>query len=145
LFIGLLKAYYSLSKQMESAFGRFYRGQGMLARSGGLTGDADGAIVEFAMKAVQRAMAMTLVATALCADRAALPSPATRPDACEARPTLVGRLSVGLRRCVASVRLWEERRDQDRPSPVIVEMPAVIAFVPAPISPFQFRLPPPLP
>jgi hypothetical protein len=96
------------------------------------------------MKAIQRAMAMTLVATALCADSTALPSPAPRPDATPSGQTLVRRLSVSLRRCVSTVRLWEPRRDQDRPEAKIAQPPVVAAFTPLPISPFQFRLPPPV-
>ena len=86
---------------------------------------------------------MTLVATALCADRAVMASPAARPDDSTPTRTLVGRLTVTLRRCVPSVRLWETRRDQDRPAFALLATPASPLIAPVSLSPFQFRLPPP--
>jgi hypothetical protein len=96
------------------------------------------------MKAVQRALALTLVATALCADRAMASPVSERPDATVAQGTLVGRLSVSLRRCVPAVRLLETRRDQDRPALAVVAIPRLPLIAPAAFSPFQFRMPPPL-
>ena len=87
---------------------------------------------------------MTLVATALCADRTvASPSPQL-PDVSVGQQTLVGRLSVSLRRCVPAVRLLETRQDVDRPALTVVPMPQLPMIAPAIFSPFQFRLPPPL-
>jgi hypothetical protein len=94
------------------------------------------------MKAVQKALAMTLVATALCADRAVAASPAVRPEPA-ARSTLVGRLKVSFRRCVAVVRLWEARRDQERPAQAAAPVVQLCRFEAISLSPFQFRLPPP--
>jgi hypothetical protein len=89
-------------------------------------------------------LAVTLVATALCADRA-MASPAPQmPDVSVGQRTLVGRLSVSFRRCVPAIRLLETRRDLDRPALTVVPMPELPAIAPATVSPFQFRLPPPL-
>jgi len=85
---------------------------------------------------------MTLVATALCADRAVIANSAIRPETVP-NSTLVGRLTVNLRRSVASVRLLEVRRDQDELAVVIPAWPQVCRFAPVSLSPFQFRLPPP--
>jgi hypothetical protein len=67
------------------------------------------------------------------------------PDTRDQTPrNLVGRLSVSFRRCAPAVRIVEVRRDQDRPmvfTTVAVESPLL---TPQPLSPFQFRLPPPL-
>jgi hypothetical protein len=94
------------------------------------------------MKAVQRALAITLVATALCADRAVASAPVVRPEPVANR-TLVGRLKVTFRRCVALVRIWETRRDQDRPATAAAFVAPACPFAPLSLSPFQFRLPPP--
>ena len=86
---------------------------------------------------------MTLVATALCADRVVVSAPALRPDATAAARTLVGRLTVSFRRSVSVARVYQDRCDQDRAvvTPVVLTGPAVVR--PFPLSPFQFRLPPP--
>jgi hypothetical protein len=95
------------------------------------------------MKAIRRAVAMTLVATALCADRAVASPQALCPRP-QATGTLAGRISGSLRRCVPAIRLVEVRRDQDRPSVTALPAAPVIIVEPVAYSPFQFRLPPPL-
>lgn len=87
---------------------------------------------------------MTLVATALCADRSLAAPPSARPEAdATASRTLAARLSVTFRRCVSTVRLVAARRDLDRPA-IASEPTAEHPFVaPSPLSPFEFRLPPP--
>jgi hypothetical protein len=97
------------------------------------------------MKAVRQVVAVTLVATALCADRvvASAPHLQNRPEPQTAR-SLVGRLSVSFRRVVPTVRLVETRRDQEpmaRVLPVVIDQPVIM---PLRLSPFQFRLPPPV-
>lgn len=97
------------------------------------------------MKAVRQVVAVTLVATALCADRvmASAPDLQSRPQTQSDR-TLVGRLSVSFRRVVPAVRLVEVRRDQEHTAmvlPVLLDRPIVL---PSRLSPFQFRLPPPV-
>ena len=86
---------------------------------------------------------MVAVTTALCADRAAAAAPATRPHVTEMAGRLVMRLAQRMRRIVAAVRPWQERlrglAQVVRPAPLVA-----VAFVPPrPVSPFQFRLPPP--
>ncbi len=85
---------------------------------------------------------MTLVATALCADRAVIANPVVRPEPVVSQ-TLVGRLTVSFRRSVAAVRFLEVRRDQDQLAVAPTVRPQVSTFAPVSLSPFQFRLPPP--
>jgi hypothetical protein len=94
------------------------------------------------MKTVRRAVAVTLVATALCADRA-IACPCAAPSQAESCRTLVGRLAVRLRRTVATVHLLQARSQAHRPPIVAVAVPGSARISPQPLSPFQFRLPPP--
>jgi hypothetical protein len=98
------------------------------------------------MQKVQRAVAMTLVATALCADRAATAAPMLRPQtAVPAAQTLVGRLTTCLRHVVPGVRLYQVRGEgRTAPANIRAVIPASIDITPPPISPFRFRLPPPV-
>ena len=93
-------------------------------------------------------LAVTLVATALCADRAVAaavtPEAPVRPQTSmmEMAGRFVSRLSSNFRRAVATVRIYEPRSQQgaasfDRP------IPESAPIVQIPISPNQFRLPPP--
>jgi hypothetical protein len=93
-------------------------------------------------------LAVTLVATALCADRAVAaavaPEAPARPQSSmmEMAGRFVSRLSSNFRRVVATVRIYEPRSQQSAPTfehPV----PESINLVHLPISPNQFRLPPP--
>ena len=56
-------------------------------------------------------VAVTLVAAALCADRAVAATPALRPQATSTAGKLVTRLSVSFRRVVPTVRVYEMRRE----------------------------------
>lgn len=94
-------------------------------------------------------LAVTLVATALCADRAvaataAAPEAAARPTSgmMEMAGRLVSRLSSNFRRVVATVRIYEPRSQQAAPS-FERAIPESAPIVQLPISPNQFRLPPP--
>ena len=90
------------------------------------------------------AIAMTAVmAAALCADRALAVAPQVRPQSGSVASRVMNRLSQSLRRAVPSVKVVEARRDGDAihstiiaPEPVLVQPPS--------LSPFQFRLPPPI-
>ena len=90
------------------------------------------------------AIAMTVVmSAALCADRVA----AAAPQARQAQPASVAsrvmdRLSLSLRRVVPSVKVIETRREGTTVEP-IVAAPQPVLVTRQPISPFQFRLPPP--
>ena len=92
---------------------------------------------------------MTLVATALCADRVAAAAPEIRAQlqrsASDPISRLATRLCVTFRRVVPAVRLHQARREGPMAqSPVrqVVCVPAAVRRMEG--SPFQFRLPPPL-
>ncbi|HUB28022.1 MAG TPA: hypothetical protein VL992_21530 [Tepidisphaeraceae bacterium] len=87
---------------------------------------------------------MTLVATALCADRAVVSSASVIPQETGQSQTLVERLAARFRGAVRAVRLFASRCEKPRPV-ASVKAPVVAgAWVLASLSPFQFRLPPPL-
>ncbi|MGA2230959.1 MAG: hypothetical protein ABSH22_08675 [Tepidisphaeraceae bacterium] len=97
------------------------------------------------MKLVSRAVAMTLVATALCADRAvAAPRDICPGPETKANLNLVERLSVNLRRVVRPARIVEVRREKDRPAVAIVNVSDCPIVARVSLSPFQFRMPPPV-
>jgi hypothetical protein len=104
------------------------------------------------MKRTRQVLVMTLVATALCADRVATASPALRAH--EQQPTadpiarlashLGSKLTGAFRRVVTETRLTQVRRDGvATPSPVAARIVVPAAIHVAETSPFQFRLPPP--
>ena len=71
-------------------------------------------------------------------------APALRPEVVQLTERLVNRLSVSFSRVVSTVRIFAERQPGDafaanRSLPTSWVAPAH----PQPISPFQFRLPPP--
>ena len=87
---------------------------------------------------------MTLVATALCADRTvASPNPRPQPDETAAR-TLVGKLTYSFRRVVPVVRFVEVRRDKDQLADASPALKAQLLPGHLAAQPFQFRLPPPV-
>jgi len=95
-------------------------------------------------------LAVTLVATALAADRAVAsvscaPAELSRPISVESMAgRLVRPLSSNFRRVIPSARLWENLRENAIvPSTVPDVQPPMVPIAPVAISPFQFRLPPP--
>ena len=86
---------------------------------------------------------MTLVATALCADRTVIA--ATQPQAVleKNQRTLVGRLSVILRQTVAATRLYQPRCNRLPVLAPVAHQPTMPVVRWRPVEPFQFRLPPP--
>ncbi|MGD0463834.1 MAG: hypothetical protein ABSB74_15210 [Tepidisphaeraceae bacterium] len=96
------------------------------------------------MKHARHVIAVTLMATAICADRVAPAIPA-QTTGTHFASRLFERLSMNLRRVLPAVTLYQPRRfglgiTARRPLPMADQ-----AFFPAPrLSPFQFRLPPPL-
>jgi hypothetical protein len=96
------------------------------------------------MKHARHVIAVTLMATAICADRVAPAVPA-QTTTTHFASRLIERLSMNLRRVLPAVTLYQPR--QFEPG-LTVRRPLAIAnqaFFPAlPLSPFQFRLPPPL-
>jgi len=98
------------------------------------------------MRKTRTIMAVTLLATALCADRAVTPAAeVTRDDATTVARGFAQRLTVSLRRVVPAVKFHQSR--QERFESVIEQAacngPQTI-FRGAQGATFQFRLPPPL-
>lgn len=87
---------------------------------------------------------MVAVTTALCADRVATSAPASRPNVAVMASRLVSRLAQRLRRVVDAIRPWQIRQraiSQAGRRPALTLVPVLAAH--RPVSPFQFRLPPP--
>ena len=88
------------------------------------------------------ALAMTVVITAaLCADRVAAAAPYRVPQTSVAS-RVMDRLSLSLRRVVPSIKVIETRREGVT-IVASVATPEPVLAAQRPISPFQFRLPPP--
>ena len=100
------------------------------------------------MKRTRQVLVMTLVATALCADRVATSAPEIRAQlqpAADPIARLATKLSVTFRRVVPAVRLHQVRSEgETTPTPVCLATVRPMAVHAAEGSPFQFRLPPPL-
>ena len=96
------------------------------------------------MRKTRHILAVTLVATAICADRVAMASAEMRDPGRSIARQLATRLTVTLRRVVPAVRLHQARVEGMTarwPALPVVAAPAVVHT--AESSPFQFRLPPP--
>lgn len=96
------------------------------------------------MRNARHVIAVTLVATAICADRVTAAAPVQQPMA-QFAGRLMERLTVTLRRVLPATSLYEPRRltmrpvkDPVRPAGAAIRVPHLT------LSPFQFRLPPPL-
>ena len=95
---------------------------------------------------------MVAVTTALCADQCAASAPVVRShagieDLNQLAGQLVSRFTRNLRRAVARIVPWEFRRRArhslaDRVAPARFDAAAAPVVRP-PLSPFEFRLPPP--
>lgn len=86
---------------------------------------------------------MVAVTTALCADGVATAAPASRPHVAVMASRLVSRLAQRLRRVVDAIVPWQVRQraiSQVR-RPALVPVTVLVSH--RPVSPFQFRLPPP--
>ena len=100
------------------------------------------------LRASRQLVVAMVVATALCADRAASAAPgalaSARPQVAQIAGRLVSRLSVSFRRVMPGVRL-HEGRTVGATRPRSTELPTRIeSDAPPPtLSPFHFRLPPP--
>jgi hypothetical protein len=95
------------------------------------------------MTRIRQALAVALVATALCADRPAVAAPVERSQPDSVATKLVEQLSMTFRRMAPAVRFDEVHHG---------EVPVLTApgrtepqrpLVQQSLSPFQFRLPPP--
>jgi len=101
--------------------------------------------MEKRMRNARHVIAVTLMATAICADRA-LPARAAEEPSSHLAGRLIERLTQNLRRVVPAAQLYQARRPGLRPMEILMPLGGDLAAGIAPIrlSPFQFRLPPPL-
>ena len=94
----------------------------------------------------RQVLAVLAVTTALCADHVATAAPVLRPQVGHLAGRIVNRLTQSFGRAVADAArvLPRQRVLTARPAPRDSVAPTVaVAPVPQPLSPFQFRLPPP--
>ena len=95
------------------------------------------------MTRIRQALAVALVATALCADRPAVAAPVERSQPESVATKLVEQLSVSFRRMAPVVRFDEVQHQEvsavTRPTKAQPQRPCIQQE----LSPFQFRLPPP--
>jgi hypothetical protein len=84
------------------------------------------------------------VTTALCADQVAVATPILRPQVAQLAGQIVNRLSRSFRHVVTveSPLHERDRSPLDRDA-TVATAPASAAVAHQPLSPFQFRLPPP--
>ena len=102
------------------------------------------------MGKARQILAVTLVATALCADRAAssqvragMPATSRPGDGMMSMAgRLVTRLSSNFRRVVPALRLRPSRTSQVA-RVIVTPAPDVASVAPQQFNPFEFRLPPP--
>ena len=96
------------------------------------------------MRTTRHIIAVTLVATALCADRVAMASAQLREPSPGIARQLANRLTVTFRRVVPTVTIHQVRREGMAPGwPVVLLTATPVLVHPVESSPFQFRLPPP--
>ena len=96
------------------------------------------------MRRSRHLIAVTLLATALCADRATLAAPVERP-AMQVAGRIIQRLETSLRRAMPPLRMYQPRVTNLKPAPMPPAAATTVAVVSAiHLSPFDFRLPPPL-
>ena len=95
----------------------------------------------------RRVLAVMAVTTALCADRVAVVSPGRpqRVEISQIASRLVSRLAQNFRRVIPAA-FPEPTRQQGIADPVAPQFAAgsPVSLAHPPLSPFQFRLPPPL-
>jgi hypothetical protein len=85
------------------------------------------------------------VTTALCADQVAVAAPTLRPQVVEFAGQIVTRLSRSFRHSVTvELPVHTRRRDALPPRPEPSPVASADEVPHCPISPFQFRLPPPV-
>ncbi|HEY1921233.1 MAG TPA: hypothetical protein VGG44_00590 [Tepidisphaeraceae bacterium] len=96
------------------------------------------------MKHARHVIAVTLMATAICADRLG-PAAPTQTPATPFTTRLIERLGKNLRRVLPAVALYQPHRVV---AGATVRQPLPISnqafFIASSLSPFQFRLPPPI-
>jgi hypothetical protein len=101
------------------------------------------------MVRTRQILAVTLVATALAADRAiastanAPVSPQGEASVMSVAGRIVSRLTSSFRRVVPAARVWESRQVEQIADTVPHACSQNLFVSHTPLSPFQFRLPPP--
>src|SRR3954453_19344556 len=97
------------------------------------------------MKKNQRHLvAITIVAAALCADRAIAAAPNLATPVSNATRAFGQRLTGSLRRTISTVRLQEVRREGEIAAPSMTQIPESAPLIhTSEGTPFRFRLPPP--
>jgi hypothetical protein len=96
------------------------------------------------MKRTPHYLAIALVATALCADRAMAASPVVRRPAESVASRIVAKLTVSLRRVAPSIRLGEFRQGAAASAVVVLIEPQSARLHGARLSPLLLHLPPPI-
>jgi hypothetical protein len=89
-------------------------------------------------------LAATLIAVTFCADRSMAATPVIQPEVTQFAEKLVHRLSKTFSRTAVAIVIFPQRQQSTSAfcsPPKRIDLAQV--FVPPPISPFQFRLPPP--
>ena len=100
------------------------------------------------MNRTRQIVAITLVATALCADRAVASVAPIAGHRHEARVVSLAerfarKLGSSFQRVVPAMRLCERSRGESIANVANRPAPAIEFIAPPPLGPFQFRLPPP--
>lgn len=96
------------------------------------------------MRHVRNILAVVLVATALCADRAVAAAPEMRPQIGCVTRQVVGEITRRFTRVVPGIKIVQNRQEQVRGVPArVVPVESVEGVHEAETTPFQFRLPPP--
>jgi hypothetical protein len=96
------------------------------------------------MRRHRQILAIALVATALCADRAVTAAPILRPQSASSARSFVSRLSAGLRRAIPSTAVYESRRDGVALAEKSFSIPQNTACFRTRLSLLILHLPPPL-
>jgi hypothetical protein len=92
----------------------------------------------------QKLMAVVMVTAALCADQAVATAPSARPAVGHIASRFVDRLTRNLGRAVQTVKLHQDRAENERPSLLVTAEPAESPAIDPQLSPLKHRLPPPL-
>jgi len=97
------------------------------------------------MNRTRQVIAVALVATALCADRAIAAAPTQpRVQGSSVAGRLVSTLSERFQRVLPAVKLYQHRRDETIPLLSPPQPMRALTIAHQSLMPFQFRLPPPV-
>jgi hypothetical protein len=97
------------------------------------------------MNRTRQVIAVALVATALCADRVVAAAPSQpRVQGSSVAGRIVSNLSERFQRVLPAIKLYQHRRDEATPLVPPPRLINAVAVAHQPLTPFQFRLPPPV-